>query len=132
MRVLLDVTYARRAPFSGTAVYLERLADALKRAEGFELIEVANRRRRLPAGGGLGSVRNLIADLWWTASELPRLARREHADLIHHPLPARAPRAGVPQVVTLTDLAYERLPECFDRRFRAYAHQAYRRAALAP
>ncbi len=31
MRVLLDTTYARRAPFSGTAIYLERLQHALAR-----------------------------------------------------------------------------------------------------
>src|SRR5205807_3399263 len=55
----------------------------------------------------------------------------ERADVIHHPLPAHARGAGVPQVVTLHDLAFERLPESFDRRFRAYAHRAHRRAALA-
>ena len=79
----------------------------------------------------MGSVRNLLSDRWWTGSEVPRLACRERADVIHHPLPAYARRARVPQVVTVMDLAYERLPDCFDRRFRAYAHTAYRRAALA-
>lgn len=131
MRVLLDMTYSRRAPFSGTAVYLERLAGALGGIDGVEVVTVANRRRRPPAKGGLGSVRNLLSDRWWTVRELPRLARAERADVIHHPLPAHAPRAGVAQVVTLMDLAYERLPECFDRRFRIYARRAYRRAALA-
>jgi hypothetical protein len=29
MRVLMDTTYVRRAPFSGTAIYIERLLDAL-------------------------------------------------------------------------------------------------------
>jgi glycosyltransferase involved in cell wall biosynthesis len=29
------------------------------------------------------------------------------------------------------DLSFERLPECFDRRFRAYAHKAHRAAALS-
>jgi glycosyltransferase involved in cell wall biosynthesis len=132
VRVLLDTTYSRRAPFSGTAVYLERLTEALRAVEGVEVVEAFNPRRRPPAGGGVGSVRNLAADRWWTAFELPRLARRERADVIHHPLPAHVRGAGVPQVVTLHDLAFERLPECFfDRRFRAYAHWAHRRAALA-
>jgi glycosyltransferase involved in cell wall biosynthesis len=131
VRVLLDTTYSRRAPFSGTAVYLERLAGALAEIDGVEVVEVANRRRRPPSGGGIGSIRNLLADRWWTAVELPRLARRARADVIHHPLPAHARGAGVPQVVTVMDLAYERLPGCFDRRFRAYAHRAHRRAALA-
>ena len=131
MRVLLDTTYARRAPFSGTAVYLDRLAGALEAAGELELVTVANRRRRAPAGGGVGSVRNLLADRWWTGSQLPRRARSERVDVIHHPLPAHTSRAPVPQVVTVMDLAYERLPECFDRRFRAYAHSVYRRAARA-
>src|SRR5947199_995358 len=98
MRVLIDTTYARRAPFSGTAIYLERLTAALSRIDGLELVDVANPRRRLPAGGGMGSVRNLLVDRLWEAFELPRLARRHRADVIHHPLPAHSPRC--PQVIT--------------------------------
>jgi glycosyltransferase involved in cell wall biosynthesis len=129
MRVLIDTTYARRAPFSGTAVYVERLADALSQVAGVELIDVANARRRLPAGGGIGSMRNLLVDRWWEGLELPRLARRHRADVVHHPLPARS--AGVRQVITVHDLAFERLPDCFDRGFRLYAHHAHGAAARA-
>jgi glycosyltransferase involved in cell wall biosynthesis len=131
MRVLIDTTYARRAPFSGTAVYLERLCAALAGLDGMQPIGVANVRRRPPARGGAGSARNAVADLWWTAVMLPRLARRMRADVIHHPLPAATPHAGVPQVVTIADLAFERLPECFDPTFRRYAHLAHRAAARA-
>jgi glycosyltransferase involved in cell wall biosynthesis len=59
------------------------------------------------------------------------LARRAGADLIHHPLPARGRIGALPQVVTVHDLSFERLPEHFDRRFRIYAHYAHRSAALA-
>jgi glycosyltransferase involved in cell wall biosynthesis len=128
MRVLIDTTYARRAPFSGTGIYVRRLCAELAELDGVELIEVANDRRHPPAGGGLGSVRNLASDLRWTMSELPRLARRAGADLIHHPLPAHAPRAGVPQVITVTDLAYEVLPGHFHRGFRLYSHHHHRAA----
>jgi glycosyltransferase involved in cell wall biosynthesis len=131
MRVLLDTTYARRSPFSGTAVYLERLAEALAAIEDVEVIQVADERRRPPAGGGPGSVRNLVRDAWWSEVELRRLARRVRADVIHHPLPARTRGARAPQVVTVMDLSFDRLPECFDRRFRAYAHKAHRAAALS-
>lgn len=93
------------------------------------MLPVANRARRPPAGGGLGSLRNLGADARWAALGLPTLARRLRADLVHHPLPSRARLPGIPQVVTVADLAFERLPECFDRRFRAYAHLAHRAAA---
>jgi glycosyltransferase involved in cell wall biosynthesis len=37
----------------------------------------------------------------------------------------------VPQVVTVVDLAFERLPDHFDPRFRIYAHRSHRAAALA-
>jgi glycosyltransferase involved in cell wall biosynthesis len=129
MRILIDMTYAHRAPHSGTAIYLERLIDALGHEQGVEVIAVANERRQAPAGGGLGSVRNLLADQWWTEIELPRKARAAGADAIHHPLPARAIASSVPQVVTVHDLAFERLPQLFDKRFRRYAHKVHRAAA---
>ena len=129
MRVLLDTTFARRAPHSGTAVYVERLAGALRELGGVELLEVSNRRRRRPGGGGLASARNALADQWWTEIELPRLARAAAADVIHHPLPARAYGCRTPQVITVHDLAFERLPERFDPLFGRYARFAHRAAA---
>ncbi len=128
MRVLLDTTYALRGR-SGTAVYVERLAAAL-REEGVEVVEAANERRPAPAGGGAGSARNLALDEWWTQAELPRRARAAGADVLHHPLPALAFRAPCAQVVTLHDLAFERLPEAFSPGFRRWASRAHRRAAL--
>jgi glycosyltransferase involved in cell wall biosynthesis len=139
VRVLIDTTYRRRAPLSGTGVYIERLTRALVELDQVEVVEVANRRRRAPAGGGLGSMRNLAADVHWGEIELPRLARRTHADVVHHTLPAWMPGAArkrlgssrAPHVLTVHDLSFERLPDCFDRRFRLYAHHAHRAAARA-
>ena len=127
MRVLLDTTYARRGP-SGTGVYIDRLSAAL-REEGVDVVERANERRPDPAGGGTGSMRNLALDQWWTQVELPRHAREAKADVLHHPLPALALRSPCPQVVTIHDLAFERLPDLFDPKFRRYASQTHRRAA---
>jgi glycosyltransferase involved in cell wall biosynthesis len=128
MRVLIDTTYARRAPQSGTAVYLDRLIGEL----GQDATPVWNRRRGAAGGGGLGSWRNLLADRWWEEVELPRLARAHGADVIHHPLPARTRRPrGARVAITIHDLAFERLPEMFDPRFRRYAHRAHRAAARA-
>ena len=129
MRVLLDATYALRGP-SGTGVYIARLAAALREA-GIDVVEAADRGRPPPAGGGLGSARNLARDRWWTQVALPRRAQAAGADVIHHPLPAHARRAPCPQVVTLHDLAFERLPECFDPAFRRWASLTHRRAARA-
>jgi glycosyltransferase involved in cell wall biosynthesis len=128
MRVLIDTTYALRGP-SGTAVYLDRLVAAL-RATGVEVIEAANAERRPPAGGGRGRVRNLLADRRWTRGELPRRAAAVGADVLHHPLPARSPRAPCAQVVTVHDIAFETHPEYFARGFGAWARLTHRRAAV--
>jgi glycosyltransferase involved in cell wall biosynthesis len=109
-------------------VYIDRLCEALRRGGEVEVVEAANPRRRSPAGGGLGSLRNLMADWRWTRRELPRLAARAGADVIHHPLPAHA-RARAPQAITVHDLAFERWPDKFDPWFRRYAHRVHRRAA---
>jgi glycosyltransferase involved in cell wall biosynthesis len=97
--------------------------------DGVEPVRTANPGRRAPAGGGLGSLRNLVGDLRWMAIGLPRQAGADRAAVIHHPLPAFARRAAVPQVVTVVDLAFERLPQCFDRGYRTYARTALRAAA---
>lgn len=132
MRVVLDTTYARRGP-SGTGVYLVQIAAALRDA-GVDVVEIANERRRPPAGGGARSIANLLADAQWTQVELPRRAARAGADVLHHPLPALARRCAVPQVVTVHDLAFLRLPECFAPSFRRHAaitHRAAVRRAAA-
>ena len=129
MRILIDTTFARRAPLSGTGIYVERLCAALAALDGVDVATAANARRRPPAGGGLGSVRNLVADERWTQIELPRRARAAGAQLIHHPLPAFAYASGLPQVVTVHDLAFEALPDKFDPAFRQIARRTHRAAA---
>lgn len=129
--MLLDTSYAVRAPHSGTAIYLQELQRALAGLGEVEVTPVRNRRRGPPAGGGIGSVRNLLLDRWWSSVELPRLAIANGADVVHHPLPAYARLSPVPQVITVHDLAFERLPDLFDRGFRSYAHHAHRAAARA-
>jgi len=126
MRVVLDSTYARRGP-SGTAVYVDRLAEALA-DEGVEVCTVANPRRRAAGGGRRASMRNLLEDRRWTSVELPRRARKLEADVLHHPLPAHSP-GPCPQVITVHDLAFVTHPELFDRRFAVWAAQAHARAA---
>ncbi len=126
MRVLIDVSALNRAP-SGTAVYLERLLPALA-AEGVDVV-TARRRARPRGGGGPRSYLNAAAEAAWIAGELPRRARSASADVLHHPLPAFARRAPCPQVVTVHDLAFERLPDLFDARYRALARRRHRAAA---
>jgi glycosyltransferase involved in cell wall biosynthesis len=127
---MIDTTFARRAPESGTGIYVERLCAALAALDGVEVLTAANDRRRPPAGGGWGSVRNLLADERWTQIELVRRARAVGADLLHHPLPAYAHASRLPQVVTVHDLAFEVLPDEFDPAFRRFAQLTHRAAAL--
>lgn len=131
MRVMIDATYAQRAPFSGTGVYIERIIEALGRLDGVDVEPVVNPRRDPPAGGGAGSLRNLAVDRWWTAFQLPWLARRARAEILHHPLPAYARWSSLPQVVTVHDLAFQRHPEHFDPGYRRYAQISHRSAAVA-
>jgi glycosyltransferase involved in cell wall biosynthesis len=123
VRVLIDTTFTRRG-HTGAGVYVERLVAAL-RAEGVDVVEAANERRRPPAGGGLGSARNLASDVAWTQLRL----RRQDGDVVHHPMPAHVAGERRPQVVTVHDVAYEVEPGWFDARFRAFASRALRRAA---
>jgi len=127
VRVLLDTTFALRGP-SGTGVYLAHLAESLEHV-GVEVVEARNEGRRSPGGGLRRSVLNAGADEWWTTVELPRRAREARVDVVHHPLPAHSPLRGIPQVITVHDLAFERVPEGFDRRFRTWARIAHRAAA---
>jgi glycosyltransferase involved in cell wall biosynthesis len=129
MRVLLDTSYAARGP-SGTAVYIERLADALRGREGVELLE-ARQPRRLRRGGGnpFRSAVNAWLDLLWLQRGLPRAAREARADVVHHPLPAHSARIGAAQVATVHDVAFLRDPAGYGRIWRALATRAYRRAA---
>ena len=127
MRVLIDTSYALRGP-SGTATYVLELVPAL-RAAGVEVIEAANERRRPPAGGGIGSVRNFVSDYRWTRRTLPQFAADIGADVLHHPLPAVARQPPSRQVITVHDLAFETHPEHFDPRFARWARREHRHAA---
>ncbi len=119
MKILIDVSFARRGP-SGTQVYVENLVTAL-RALGVEVAEADGRR---------GRHLDPVAEARWQL-RLARAARG--ADVLHHPLPARA-LGRTPQVVTVHDLAFLRVPECFNARFQLAAvwqHRAAARAAAA-
>ncbi len=133
MRVLIDTSFADRGP-SGTAVYIERLTEALRARGNVELFQA--RRRRRPAPGRsrprakvLWSAVNAGLDLAWVQIALRVKARRVRADVIHHPLPAWMWRAGPAQAITVHDLAFEHYPEGFGRVWRILARRRHRVAA---
>jgi glycosyltransferase involved in cell wall biosynthesis len=127
VRVAIDVSYAARG-HSGTGVYTEQLVAALRerRVEVVELRQPARMRR----GGRnkLRSAANAALDLAWTRDLLPRAAARAKADVLHHPLPAWSPARGLPQVVTVHDVAFACRPEDFDPLWRRMALRGHRRA----
>jgi glycosyltransferase involved in cell wall biosynthesis len=96
---------------------------------GVDVVEAHNDARRAPAGGGWRSALNAAGDEWWTKVGLPRRVRETRADVLHHPLPAFSLLVQAPQVVTVHDLAFERLPQHFDPAYRRWATLAHRAAA---
>jgi glycosyltransferase involved in cell wall biosynthesis len=132
-RVLIDASYAGRGP-SGTAVYIERLVEALERESGVE-VSVARQRRRLRPGGEGGplgparSAANAVLDLLWLHVGLPRAARAARAAVVHHPLPAWSRHIRTPQVATVHDVAFARMDDRYDPAWRRLALRSYRRAA---
>jgi len=133
MRVLIDTSFAGRGP-SGTAVYIERLTEALRARGNVEVIEARRRRRPAPGrsrehGRVLWSALNALLDVAWLQVALRLKARRARADVIHHPLPAWMWRVPHGQVITVHDLAFEHLPEGFGRIWRALARRRHRVAA---
>jgi glycosyltransferase involved in cell wall biosynthesis len=133
MRVLIDTSFAARGP-SGTAVYIERLAEALHARGNVELVEARRHRRPAPGrsrrrGRFLWSAINAVLDIAWLQVSLRRHARRARADVIHHPMPAWMWRAPCAQAITVHDLAFEHLPEGFGRVWRTLARRRHRAAA---
>jgi alpha-1,3-rhamnosyl/mannosyltransferase len=132
VRVLVDTSYAARGR-SGTAVYVERLTAALRALPDVEVVEARQPRRlrRGRAGRRWNPARtavNAALDAAWLARGLPRAAREARADVVHHPLPAFSRRIGVPQVVTVHDVAFARLPHRFRPLWRRLAERAHARA----
>jgi glycosyltransferase involved in cell wall biosynthesis len=133
MRVLVDTSFAARGP-SGTAVYIERLTEALRARGNVEVVEARRRRRPAPGrsrtrGRLFWSAVNAVLDAAWLQVALRFRARRARADVIHHPLPAWMWRAPCAQAITVHDLAFEHLPEGFGRVWRILARRRHRAAA---
>ena len=133
MRVMVDTSFAARGP-SGTAVYIERLTQALRARSNVEVLEARRRRRPAPGrtrrrGRVLWSALNAFLDVLWLQVGLRNHARKAGADVVHHPLPAWIWGARYAQVITVHDLSFERFPEGFGRVWRALARRRHRAAA---
>src|SRR5688500_7446077 len=133
MRVLIDTSFAARGP-SGTAVYIERLTEALRARGNVEVVEACRRGRPAPGrthrhGRVLWSAVNAALDMIWLQLGLRSRARRARADVVHHPMPAWMWCAPCAQAITVHDLSFEHFPEGFGRVWRALARRRHRAAA---
>jgi alpha-1,3-rhamnosyl/mannosyltransferase len=133
MRVLIDVSYARRGP-SGTGIYLRELVRALRERGRIDVIEAEQPRRlrRGRAGRRWNPARsgaNAMLDFDWLHRGLPRAARNAGADVVHHPLPAWSGRIAAAQAITVHDVAFAALPGSFDPVWRRLARRQHARAA---
>ena len=75
------------------------------------LLELPNVELRLPEGNGI-----LSKGAVWRTFSIPRQLRNDRIDLFHglsNELPLTIRNYGIPSVVTIHDLIYRRLPECY-------------------
>ena len=127
--VIVDGRMARRRA-TGAATYIRDLRSAIEAAAPPDLsVQFVSGPPGLPRRNLLTTLGNLMLDLAWQHVALPILARRRGADLIHAPF-NWAPRwAPCPTVVTVQDLAWERVPDTFPGAFRRYARIFTRQSA---
>lgn len=126
--VLVDGRMARRRP-TGIATYIGELRHSLDIHAADDLrIEWVNGPPGLPRKGRLTSIGNLVLDLLWLHVLLPLIALRRGADLIHAPVTWGPWWSPCPTVVTVHDLAWERVPDAFPESFRRYARLFARRS----
>lgn len=125
MRVVVPIVSSAHA-ISGVQRHAINMVQSLLLSEGVEhvhvvagewqqyVLEMLKEHPRLSIE--LVELRNdLVARNVWYGMALPRIARREGADLVHYsfPAPIRSTAIGVPVVLTLHDLYPYDLPENF-------------------
>ena len=115
---------------TGAATYIRDLQTALAAANPPDLdIRFRHGPPGLPRRNRLTTVGNLVLDLAWQHVLLPLLARHDRAALIHAPFNWAPWWSTCPTVVTVQDVAWERVPETFPWGFRRYARIFTRQSA---
>jgi glycosyltransferase involved in cell wall biosynthesis len=126
--VLVDGRMAKRRK-TGIGTYINELRESLEARPASDLrIEWVFGPPAFPRLGKLTSAGNLMVDMLWLHVLLPFTAWRRRAAVLHAPVnwgPWFSPCATV---VTIHDLAWERVPEAFPENFRRYARIFARRS----
>jgi glycosyltransferase involved in cell wall biosynthesis len=122
------------SPAAGVRRYVSDLVPALLALnEGVEVVALGGASGDgIPAGiGRVDEPAHPPTNLGWTLVGLPRAASRARVDLIHAPSYTAPFWAGVPVVLTIHDVSYERRPEWYPYRRDWMRRAFYRRSAQA-
>ena len=126
--VLVDGRMARRRK-TGIATYIHELEHVMEARPATDLrVEWAYGPPGLPRLGRLTSWGNLFLDMLWLHVLLPLRAARRRAAVLHAPVNWAPWWSPCPTVVTMHDLAWERVPEAFPENFRRYARMFAKRS----
>ena len=131
MRVGVDGR-AFDSPAGGVRRYVGELYRAILQAdESVEIVAIGGSGRRLPAGVRRRRTIPFPTNLGWMAASIPLAVRRAQLDVYHAPA-YTAPLWGVhPQLLTIHDVSYERVPEWNAYKNDRMRRSFYRRSALA-
>jgi glycosyltransferase involved in cell wall biosynthesis len=124
---------AFRSPAAGIRRYLQGLVPALLDLDDRpDVVGLGGDPATFPAGvSHAGEPWHPPSNPGWTLVGLPRAAARASVDLIHSPAYTAPFWAGVPVVVTVHDVSYERHPEWYPYRSDRLRRTYYRRSATS-
>jgi glycosyltransferase involved in cell wall biosynthesis len=103
---------------AGTARWVGGLRRGLEGRDDLDLLPLT--------WGGSGRLTAVARDVLWYPALLPRAARRAGADVLHCTIFRAPPRAKVPTILTVHDLAVLRHPDVFPAWTRLYGRTALR------
>jgi glycosyltransferase involved in cell wall biosynthesis len=107
---------------TGIATYIHELREVMETKPASDLrVEWVFGPPGFPRLGRLTSWANLALDMLWIHVLLPLTAARRRAAVLHAPVNWGPWWTRCPTVVTMHDLAWERVPEAFPDSFRRYA-----------
>ena len=115
MRVGLDVAPLQQTR-AGTARWVNGLRRGLEARADVDVVALN--------WGGPGRLTAVARDVLWYPALLPRAAARAGADVLHCTIFRAPPRARVPTIATVHDLAVLRHPEVFPAWTRLYGRTA--------
>lgn len=126
--MVVDARIARRRT-TGAAVHVNGLRRAIGRVDPPDLdVRFLDGPPALRRRNRATTIGNLLLDLAWTHVAVPVAARLLGAAAVHAPFNWAPWWSPAPTVVTVHDLAWERVPETFPPFFRRYARVFTRRS----